>query len=348
MKILTWNVFWKAMRDKTPRCVNGSCVRKINEIIPGFDLVCLQEASGWKKLTNLRSYGIQVYKPASNVLVTAYDTSKYYLDYSIAGTMKDADRIFMISFFNHSFAVINVHAGHNYDVFKLETYISRVADPETIARLQIYDIILLGDFNDPVTKLKLFGRHITGPKTKPTCCYSHNGNTFIGKYLFDHILSTVPVKTAVLDMPDASDHKPVIGVLYRTIINGYDFDGVIQSSVTQPDANGERHPKRPLKISPMIRQLILEQLSQGQRIVVITARSKMHEPEIRQLIGQHFPIFFTNGSNKASALFAFGVNRYYEDSPLRIKEILTSKHRLPLLKQLFYVDPDNQRMTQVI
>lgn len=348
MRILTWNVFWKAMRDQTPRCSNQSCVKKINSVLQGFDLICLQEVSGWQQLTNLNSYGVQVYKPAMNVLVTAYDKQKYHLDYSIAGTMKDNDRIFMISFFNHSFAVINVHAGHNYDIYRLEAYISRVADRRTIELLQMYDIILLGDFNDPVTNLTLFGRQITGPPTKPTCCYSHNGNTFIGKYLFDHILSTVPVRTAVLDMPNASDHKPVIGVLRRSIVNGYDFDGVIQSSVTPPDARGERHPQRPLRASRHFMHQISDQLARNEKVIVITARNRRAETEIRNIVGPHLPIFFTNGSNKVPALFAFGVNRYYEDSPLRIKEILSDRHRLPLLKELFYVDPDRQSMTRVI
>lgn len=344
MKLLTWNVFWRAMNDRIPRCQNQKCLKKINSLLPGFDIVCLQECSNWASL-DLQEYAIQVYQRHKNVILTAYDPRKYHLDYSIAGKMVDDERLFMISFFNSSFAIINVHAGHHRDIHFLEDYVRAVLDKESLARLKHHDLILMGDLNDHATTITLFGRQLIGAETKPTCCYSHDGNKFIGKYTPDHILSTLPVlSTEVHDISEASDHRPITARVKTTPVNAYDFDGVIQQSVTLPDAHGERHPVYPLVESSMIKALIKKQLARGERVIIISARAQ--DEEIKQMV-PNIPIICTNGRHKSKILFAFGVNRFYEDSPLRIADVVRNASRLPLLKQLYLVDPDRQKIVRI-
>lgn len=344
MKLLTWNVFWRAMNDQIPRCRNQKCLKRINSLLSGFDIVCLQECSNWKSL-DLQEYAVQVYSRHKNVILTAYDASKYHLDYSLAGKMVDDERLFMISFFNSNFAIINVHAGHHRDIHYLEDYIRTILDKESLTRLKHHDLILMGDLNDHTTTITLFGRELNGVQTKPTCCYSHDGNKFIGKYTPDHILATLPVlATKVHDITGASDHRPITARVKTTIVNAYDFDGVVQQSVTLPDARGERHPIYPLVESRMIKSLIRKQLTRGERVLIISARSSAKE--IKQMV-PNIPIICTNGKHKSKVLFAFGVNRFYEDSPLRIDDVVKNSSRLPLLSKLYLVDPDKQQITHI-
>lgn len=222
MKLLTWNVFWRAMNDEVKRCINQKCVKNIDKFLHGdYDMICLQECSNWKALTALEKYQLEIHNGKTNVLITAFNKSKYKFDYSIKGSMADDDRLFMISFFS-TFVIINIHAGHNHDIDLIESYISKVLDNKSRARLAHCDLILAGDFNDPVNKLILFKRILKGQKTKPTCCYSHDGNKFNAKYIFDHIITTVKLsKVKVHSIDNASDHKPVTATIALTPVHAF-------------------------------------------------------------------------------------------------------------------------------
>lgn len=348
MKVLTWNVHWKAMLGRMDKDAVENMDNFIAKTKP-YDIICFQEAVNCDAFNSISSYTMLTHSIDNNVIVTLYDQNKYTLNKVIRGTMEDNNRLFMICFFNRRLAVINIHAGHKKDYAKLEEYISKVIGPRDRRRLKYYDIILLGDFNENVTSMTLFDRELSGTKTEPTCCYTYKGS-FFSRYIFDHILSTVPVKDTLLhDVPRASDHKPVTATIDLPYVNGYDFDGVIHRSVGQPNRRGERIPQGEPIESSMIKSIYKEQLARGERVCIITARppDEKNERTIRRFVPDYVPIIYTDGRSKSVALFQMGVNRYYEDSPLRIDETITSFPWLPLLKELYYVNPDDQTLVMI-
>ena len=336
------------MTSDIPRCQNNKCLEKIDSVlIRYYDFICLQEASNYQALTSLQSRASIIHQVDRNVLITCYDDTKYFLDNNIKGFMKDNNRLFMISFFNSRLAIINVHAGHDNDIANLQAYILQYIDEESLSKLQTYDIILMGDFNDTAYKIDLFGRKLKGAKTKPTCCYAYSGNKFYSRYIPDHILSNMRIlETVVHDIVDASDHKPVSAEIELTWLHGYDYDGVIQSSVGKPDSKGERNQIYPLIPSIKFLKQISRQIREGERVVVITARDDSTENEIRDMVSD-LPIYFTDGDHKTDYLFRLGVNSYYDDSPLRIDHIIENRDRLPLLEDLFMVYPETGKVIRV-
>ena len=147
IKILSYNIFWKAMTvDRSfdlPQCkiINNNnmiythCAQNIANFIDShdlFDFVCLQEAANWQTLAllskNLAQLTPIMHKPGLERIVTFYDETKYTLDpdcHTIEHWMVDVNRPLLINFFNGHLCLINLHAGHHGDIYHLDKYIMR-------------------------------------------------------------------------------------------------------------------------------------------------------------------------------------------------------------------------------
>ena len=372
VKILSYNVFFKAMQIPA----NLKNVSNFIEKYGPYDFVGLQEATNWsiiqKNTPVLRKMTAIAYKEDFDEIVTFYDTYKYQLDDNenkLFGHMADINRPISILFFRDNLCIINLHAGHYSldkngnkikDIYKLNYYIKRILSKNKhkdkfMEKLQSYDIIMMGDFNDKLADINfnLLGRQLYGINKNVTCCTS---NLALNQHrlISDHILSTFPNnKTIVIPNLDASDHAPIISTLRKNI--GYDFDGVLHMSVTAPDQEGQRHPlsiNGPYQIFNEIIDKIIRDIHNGNQIFIITARTKSKTSI--NAINDHikssklYPyrdqitILFSAGQPKINLLNEYGINTFYDDSCLRIKELYHAKlnNQLPLLTQIYFVNPD--------
>ena len=141
---------------------------------------------------------------------------------------------------------------------------------------------------------------------------------------------------------------------------GYDFDGVLHISVTQPDKTGQRHAKiwygpyhaetwyGPYKPFKKIIEKIKNNLSDGDNVYIITARSSDSQPTINKFLEDNNlselkdKVYYTDNQDKTVVLNNLQINEFYDDSCLRINE-LSSKMKnnlLPHLKKLYFVEPE--------
>ena len=132
---------------------------------------------------------------------------------------------------------------------------------------------------------------------------------------------------------------------------GYDFDGVLHISVTQPDKTGQRHAETwegPYKPFKKIIEKIKNNLSNGDNVYIITARSSFSESTINRFLDDNDlsqlkdKVYYTDNQDKTVVLNNLQINEFYDDSCLRINE-LSSKMKnnlLPHLKKLYFVEPE--------
>jgi hypothetical protein len=253
IKVLSYNIYWKAMTTKTnalsylPECgpiiknllTDGhtKClanVAKFIEVNAPYDFVGLQEATNWKKiriitpcLQKMKSFDIETYK---GIMVTFYDGTKYSLDpyaNNLVGHLEDPYRPFIVLFFQQKICLINLHAGHNSDVYNFDQYLIRTIYDKYLPnasvflnKLRSYDIIMMGDFNDPLLHNKnnyhqILNRKIYGINKIKSCCDSSMTNNLSNfTQPFDHILSTFSrISSNVYIVPFASDHMPIIAII---------------------------------------------------------------------------------------------------------------------------------------
>lgn len=230
IRILSYNIFWKAMTGKHPKCNQilfdkstgiyyNNCLNNVVNFIDSlgpYDFVGLQEANSWPTIQILSNYLSPMtaicYKPGVEDIVVFYNKSKYHLDYSdniIKGYLKDKGRPLIILFFQENICLINIHAGHHKDILLLDQHLERILNsPEYIAskfifleKFQKYHIIMMGDFNDPLSgsthtifSNSFFqmgkGRTLYGVNNKDTCCNSGLTNYLHHPRPIDHILSS--------------------------------------------------------------------------------------------------------------------------------------------------------------
>ena len=182
-----------------------------------------------------------------------------------------------------------------------------------------------------------------------------NGQTL--KFSFDHILSTYQNNhSQVIPVIFASDHMPVIAHLSKNI--GYDFDGVLHTNVSPPDDQLQRHPHSLRGPYDPFNKIILQiknEILDGHHIYIITARKKTQSNEntiikhlenngLKKFINK-IKIYFSAGVNKTEIINNIKINAFYDDSCLRILELIQSqvKNLLPYLTQIFLVDPDKKK-----
>lgn len=364
MRLLTYNVFWKALdidQDICPKKNNQTkcsinIAKFIDQTAP-YDFISLQEAYRWQKI---RDYS-DVLKSMESInhvldkeeIVTFYQ-KKYVLDDIqpvVYGQMVDKNRPLMIIFFKQKIALINLHAGHRNDIKKLDQYISKTIGSSNLLkrRLKTYDIIVMGDMNSTLNqKFSICKRPLYGINRIPTCCDSslHAHKLTVP---FDHILSTNDqIVSQVHHLTNASDHLPVTAQIKQNI--AYDFDGVLHKSVRKENAKGERYA---LNIAPSefilfcsIINKIKEDLRNEYNVFIVTARSdnKKNRESIDYILKKvklinQVKIYFSHGKNKADILSQLNINVFYDDSCLRVIEIYYSKliHQLPNLREIYLV-----------
>lgn len=384
VKFLTYNVYYKSMLGIHPICRrigkknrdNNRCINKISQIIEQngpYHFVALQEAVNWQLLVKMTPV-LHKMKPIS----VKYDVEEIVLFYHpmynldknqsiLVGRMADINRPFIICFFNNQLTIINIHAGHENDICKLDFYIQKKLNQlDTLERkryqlkLATYDIILAGDFNMNMDEyFQILGRPLYGYTMSPTCCDTGLYAKHFRKrsdFRYDHILSTYPHSgSKVLKVIGGSDHLPVIADLKKNI--GYDFDGVLHIDVGKMDKNLQRHPIHmgPYQPFPEIIKKINYQLLEGHRIHIITARHDTINnyvtivDHLTKCIKKRFikdiQIHFTNHKSKVDIISKYEINEYYDDSCYRLSEIQTIRDndKLPLLNRVFLVIPEKRK-----
>lgn len=249
LKILSYNIFYKTMvtinnNPLHPKCgpvKDGItiCLKNVSRFIERngpYDFVGLQEASNWQliqKITpTLRRMVAIINVIDLNILVTFYDPS-YRLDAThnqIMGYMADANRPFTILFFESNLCIINLHAGHNNDIFRFDQHLKNILinKEETVhpylSKLKTYDIVMMGDFNgnidenfailtDPYFQIP-GGRKMHGINHISTCCNYWLIPFYSSSRAFDQVISTISkIQNRVYPVHNASDHAPIIAWL---------------------------------------------------------------------------------------------------------------------------------------
>ena len=400
IKVLSYNVYYESMtinrinscnpiiNDTTNNISYTTCLKNVADFINNngpYDFVGLQEATNWihikqisSVLTNMNDVS---YKPSVEDIVTFYN-KKYTLDDTdnqILGHMEDAGRPMIILFFKQKICVINIHAGHNRDVYKFDSYLLKTLNNSYTAsmstflnKFKTYNIIMMGDFNDELDNLSSFdilkdpafgvpnGRKLYGINKKKSCCddtIAVTGSNLT--FAYDHILSTYINNTSnIFIVQIASDHMPIISNISVHQIIGYDFDGVLHKNVGPPDIHGQRHPiKGPYTPFNKIIDQINRNINNGDTVYIITARSNnsKNKNTIKNfLIKTKLPInnikiIFTAGQNKSTIINNKKVNEFYDDSCLRIVELYNEIQRgnLPNLRQLFLVEPEKDTIVAI-
>ena len=386
------------INDKKNDLQYSTCLKNVAEFINAYgpyDFVGLQEATNWRiiqKITPvLQQHMMSAVSHCEGIdeIVTFYDNNKYELDDTnnvLKGHMADINRPFIMLFFKHKLCVINLHAGHyTYDkgsrvkdIYRLNYYLEQTLIKNKFGNIYVeklisYDIIMMGDFNDElrnINEFRLLGRKLYGINRKATCCdVNLAANNQRGA--FDHVLSNFSRSKNIViqDVTHASDHLPIISVLSTKKFNplkplniGYDFDGVLHMSVTPADTSGQRHPislSGPFQVFDKIINQIYEEIIDGHRIYIITARSEtktsidainkhLMKTKLSPYMDQ-ITILFSKGDSKVSLLNKFGINTFYDDSCLRIIELYDAKKNglLPSLEDIYFVNPDNQTITLI-
>lgn len=380
VKVLSYNIYFKAMMNKSD-CVScmplvggyTKCLDNVSKIIQSYgpyDFVCLQEATNWRTIheitPTLQEMAAVSQRFDLEEMVIFYDQNKFKLDERanrLVGYMADRNRPFVILFFQGNLCVINVHAGHHYDIYRFNRYLQQAlegASAEFLPKLKTYDIIMMGDFNNELKKgFSILGRRMYGINQTLTCCDKSLENKK-QRSAFDHVLSTYPHENQSIVIPtvDASDHLPILSILTKKI--GYDFDGVLHTDVGVTDKIGQRNPHKlhgEYNVFDEIVDHILIQISWGYQVNIITARNnnKAHLTTIQNHLKrtklepymEDIPIYFTGG-NKVSLIRELGINAFYDDSCIRITEIQEAREYLPNLVQLYFADPDSRSWKLIV
>lgn len=377
VKILSYNVYWRSM--ESDRYLNN-VVSFINQHA-SYDFVCLQEATQWRKIRNASSVlsemnYVHLHSGLEHLVIFYH--SKYQLDNQypiIKGHMVDNNRPFLVIFVEERLCIINVHAGHNGDWKLFDYYLKRTimnmdetAKQIILNKLQTYDIIIAGDFNDELDKHLVIlsdpffhrSRKIYGVNQIPTCC-DITLHAMV-RTPFDHILSTIPLVTnTVFNLQFASDHLPIMADITKNV--GYDFDGVLHTDVGEHDVDLQRNPINltgPYMSFDLIINQIYHELKLGYHIYIITARSNQRLNYLvinshlakTKLIGYIDKIMIictgdTLSGSKVDVIRKYQINSYYDDSCIRMMEIYAemNKGMLPLLMDLYFVQPESHSYT---
>src|SRR5271154_750528 len=246
MHVLSYNVYYMSTLGTHPLCQQkmqtnlNICMSNIIQAIDAngpYDFVGLQEATNWDIIQNnslqLKNMKHVFYNPGGEDMITFYD-AKYQLDDTsdqITGNMADTGRPFIVLFFKGNLCVINLHAGHAGDIYKFDDYLEKTLRRATyspsmsdyLLKLQTYDIIMMGDCNDPLSISNTFdilnnpffkisgGRKLYGINKTPTWGRIIIKSTDKMSVAYDHILSTNQnISTQVLPILHASDHFPIM------------------------------------------------------------------------------------------------------------------------------------------
>lgn len=381
---------------KLPRCNRSSnekisytkCASNIIDFIDAngpYDFVGLQEATNWQTLHSISSTLSKMfyvsYQSGKEQIVTFYSTD-HKLDDSDAIITGSVTRPILITFFNNNLCVINLHGDHQHSVLDFDNHLIEILEKKykkkisvILSKLQSYDIIMMGDFNEELRDRDSFnilsnkyfgitgGRDLWGINRNTTCCYeSFDGRPNKYQVAFDHILAnTKKMSSETIFVSNASDHSPVISKIDTSMNIGYDFDGVFHTSVSVANAMGERYPLDITSYIPFdkIINKIFNEIKIGHEIYIITARpntdenklsiEKLIDSTILSVYKNHIMVYFSNNSDKSNLVQKLRINKFYDDSCLRITEIFNNmiNGNLPDLYELYFVNPDDTTLVKI-
>ena len=123
---------------------------------------------------------------------------------------------------------------------------------------------------------------------------------------------------------------------------GFDFDGVIHTSVGQANAQGTRNPFDPMIPFSYIIAKIIKLHNQGHEIFIITARSR-RRPIIQFLRINHIDeniipdnnIFAIGNISKVDRAMHLNLDTFYDDSPKNINDFTQRRAEIQLIKRNF-------------
>jgi len=228
MKILSWNLFWKAITGKAKYCISNGinkCLINIAIIIYNcikaeYDFLAFQEINKSQyyqyllpiliildKDNNLLSNYIPVFGSFKNSgVITLYNNKYEFLHtvyYKLSNVYSGESRPFQIIFFKNKFIYINVHMPHadkenrrwNNKNNNISNNIIEIFDKLLeiipINKLKLYNIIIGGDFNTS-NPYKCYNLNKFGFHNNNfnnlTCCYLE-GLGYLTKS-YDHVFST--------------------------------------------------------------------------------------------------------------------------------------------------------------
>jgi endonuclease/exonuclease/phosphatase family metal-dependent hydrolase len=376
----------------TKHC-SDNIVNYIINLDPLPDLMAFQEATRWKdkllqKLNNKGKYNYVEHNSGPETIATVYNTDK--LD--VVQTYKNQfgnGRPFMFNYFESTkgkfvkpFLFINIHAGHGRHTHdQVSTTINDLTTPlgrsmrGILPQYKQGRIIMAGDFNEDFNsssakwteiKTNKFVRFYRDTDKTPTCCSDDNSNTHHSKY--DWLLdNTGPIMSHADRPQNASDHLPLHGTVQMQILQeqkefrpkvGYDFDGVLHTSVGPPDKHGGRHPVHPNGGNPFTWAPIekpftffideIKNRCNTHDIYIITARSKSILEPVRTYL-DHFGLTrclkhpVVSAEDKATAIRLYGITEFYDDS---LKNIAHIAHAFAdklgnITIDLYFVVPEN-------
>ena len=233
IRILTYNISWQSMvgQAQWKLCNNSTdpnsprhfskCIQNVTDLIDSngpYDIVCLQEASNYKKIISkskiLKQMSMALHKSGPEFIVTFWNKNTYHLIKEPLQTEFFPGRPIQVLEFDNHIKLINIHAGH----FNKSVLVQKLSSVISSLGSEISDrIIIAGDFNtdiEPIIKIAGILFYTSSEKKIPTCCGPGSYTNY-----FDHVLDSAgpPIKIISPNVnPMASDHRPILATLEPT------------------------------------------------------------------------------------------------------------------------------------
>lgn len=225
IKVLSYNVYWKAMTSKIDVCSKGKCLQNIGNFInrKNYDFICLQESTSHEKIKYDMNIAFKEHKSLDESITTYYDKNKYNPIQSIRGETEPGRPYIITRFRMRGYEpghviVMNIHNGHSPD--QDSSFINSIL-AEKLPMLKYSPsrdiMIFAGDFNRERINISYKEIPFQEKISAPTCCT--NVSTLQGKHkeVYDHILVHGQAKlesTETMTPGDKhSDHLPVVSTI---------------------------------------------------------------------------------------------------------------------------------------
>lgn len=221
IKVLSYNVYWKAMTSKIEVCSKGVCFDNVERFInrDNYDFICLQESTGHEIMRHDMNVAYKQHKSLDESIATYYDKNKYKAVKSIKGETEPG-RPYIITQFSMKgwnpghVIVMNIHNGHLPE--QDSAFINAILEKKLpmLNYKPTRDIMIFaGDFNREKLKISYKDIRFQEMISAPTCCT--NVSTLQGKHqeVYDHILvhgrAKIEITETIKPGDRHSDHLPV-------------------------------------------------------------------------------------------------------------------------------------------
>lgn len=224
LRVLTYNVYWKAMESAIPACAGDVCLDNIKKNISGelYDFVCLQEASNHGQLFSSVSdsiYKTHHHESNLDVVTITYNSLRFAIQGGpVTGEISPGRPYMICKFFmkgrSRNTFVVNIHNSHEpiHDGAYIENIIMNV-----IVNLGGYNkgrdvVIVAGDFNrENVNFSSDFSEKYTAGGT---CCLKEDLSGVKETKIYDHIFVSGKASIVSSTIPShntpSSDHAPLV------------------------------------------------------------------------------------------------------------------------------------------